>query len=376
MRNSRFPGCNRNRENLHGPNRPHRRPYRRASTPQDRLRHSRRQAQGLRRPGAPLRPQTLLRPFPTSGRPSLEDPRRRSRYERGRSAVECRANPRRDPARRGPTPRSRRDPLRGRRRDRVRTIPAALEVGNAGCQPVLPEEPDPAPLPGTASRRHRPAGRPGLVRIAARDPGRRRPLNAGALRHLEGSGSHGSSAAGLQPLPGHPTLSPQGARALPVRRGDTPPVGETVGPRKWASAAGRRHPAPPADGMPQERDPDAPLVRLPRGSPLPPRQQDWAPHRLAVAARPKRSRRAGPDRAVGVPGAARPRAEEQGLARRVLGHGSCRSRVARRAPPRSPSHPCQHRSAAGRDRADHRQAARSPQSRNHAQVHPPTHLRC
>ena len=28
MRNSRFPGCNRNRENMHGPNHPHRRPYR------------------------------------------------------------------------------------------------------------------------------------------------------------------------------------------------------------------------------------------------------------------------------------------------------------------------------------------------------------
>ena len=41
--------------------------------------------------------------------------------------------------------------------------------GNPRCQPVLPEEPDPAPLPGTASRRHRPPGRPGLVRIAARD---------------------------------------------------------------------------------------------------------------------------------------------------------------------------------------------------------------
>ena len=173
---------------------------------------------------------------------------------------------------------------------------------------------------GQTSRRHRPPGRPGLVRLAARDPGRRRPLNAGALRHLEGGGSHGSSARGLQPLPGHPTLPPQGTRALPVRRGDTPPVRETVGPRgNWASAAGRRHPAPPADGMPQERDPDAPLVRLPRGSPLPPRQQDWAPHRLAVAARPEHSRRAGPDRTVGVPGAARQRAEEQGLARRVSG---------------------------------------------------------
>ena len=200
-----------------------------AAAAQDRLRYPRRQAQGLRRPGAPLGPQAILRPFPASGRTRLEDRRRRSRYERGRSAVECRANSRRHPAGRGPAPRSRRDPLRGRRRDRIRALPKALEAGNARCQSVLPEEPDPAPLPGTASRRHRPAGRPGLVRIAARDPGRRRPLNAGALRHLEGGGSHGSSARGLQPLPGHPTLPPQGARALPVRRGDTPPIGKTVG---------------------------------------------------------------------------------------------------------------------------------------------------
>ena len=78
---------------------------------------------------------------------------------------------------------------------------------------------------------------------------------------------------------------------------------------------------PPAHGMPQERDPDPPLVRLPRRASLPPRQQDRAPHCLAVAARPKRSRRAGPDRAVGVPGAARPRAEEQGLVGRFLGRG-------------------------------------------------------
>ena len=144
------------------------------------------------------------------------------------------------------------------------------------------------------------------------------PVLSVILREAE---AMGPSARGLQPLPGHPTLSPQGTRALPVRRGDTPPVRETVGPRKWASAAGRRHPAPPADGMPQERDPDAPLVRLPRGSPLPSRQQDWAPHRLAVAARPERSRRAGPDPTVGVPGAARARAEEQGLVGRFLGRG-------------------------------------------------------
>ena len=34
---------------------------------------------------------------------------------------------------------------------------------------------------------------------------------------------------GLQPLPGHPALPPQGARALSVGRGDTPPIGKTVG---------------------------------------------------------------------------------------------------------------------------------------------------
>ena len=40
-----------------------------------------------------------------------------------------RANPRRDPARRGSAPRSRRDPLRGRRRDRVRALPGVWKPG-------------------------------------------------------------------------------------------------------------------------------------------------------------------------------------------------------------------------------------------------------
>ena len=65
---------------------------------------------------------------------------------------------------------------------------------------------------------------------------------------------------GQQPLPGHPALSPQGARALPVRRRDAPAVGEAVGTCGHLASAGRRHPAPLADRMPQERDPDAPLV--------------------------------------------------------------------------------------------------------------------
>ena len=229
MRNSRFPGCNRNREKVHAQGHPDRRSRQGAAAAQDRLRYPRRQAQGLRRPGAPLGPQAILRPLPASGRTRLEDRRRRHGHGCGRGAVLRGANPRRDPAGRGPAPRSRRDPLRGRRRDRIRALPEALEAGNARCQPVLPKEPDPAPLPGTASRRHRPAGCPRLVRLAARDAGRRRPVHAGALRHHEGGGSHGPSAAEQQPLPGHPALSPQGARALSVGRGDAPPIGKTVG---------------------------------------------------------------------------------------------------------------------------------------------------
>ena len=177
----------------------------------------------------PSGPQTLLRPFPASRRTHLEDRRRRSDHERERSTVARRANDRRDPARRGSAPRSRRDPLRGRRRDRVRALRGSLEAANAGGEPVLSEKPDPAPLPGKASRRHRPARCPRLVRLAARDAGRRRPVHAGALRHHEGGGSHGSSARGLQPLPGHPALPPQGARALPVGRRDAPAVREAVG---------------------------------------------------------------------------------------------------------------------------------------------------
>ena len=76
-------------------------------------------------------------------------------------------------------------------------------------------------------------GCPRLVRIAARHAGCRRPVHASALRHHKGGGSHGPSTAGLQPLPGHPALPPQGPRALPVRRRDAPPVRETVRARKW-----------------------------------------------------------------------------------------------------------------------------------------------
>ena len=61
---------------------------------------------------------------------------------------------------------------------------------------------------------------------------------------------------------------------VPVQRGDSPAVREVVGPCRAVSATGRRHPPPPAHGMPQERDPDAPLVRLPGRPSLLARQQD------------------------------------------------------------------------------------------------------
>lgn len=62
--NSRFPGCYRDRERGDTQNRPYRRPRPRAQAPQDRIRHSGRQAQGVRPPRAALGRQALLRPQP------------------------------------------------------------------------------------------------------------------------------------------------------------------------------------------------------------------------------------------------------------------------------------------------------------------------
>ena len=82
----------------------------------------------------------------------------------------------------------------------------------------------------------------GLVRFSPRDAGRGGPIHAGALRHHEGGGSHGSSARGLQPLPGHPALPPQGARraSCPTTRcaacprGTGGPCGHVSPPRQVA----------------------------------------------------------------------------------------------------------------------------------------------
>ena len=197
----------------------------------------------------------------------------------------------------------RRDPLRGRRRDRVRALPAGLEGANARGEPGLPAQPDPAVLLGTPDRRHRQSGGPQLVRLAPRYPGRGRSLHAGALRHHEGGGSDGPSSRGLQPLPGHPALSPEREGALPVRRRDSPPVRSIVCPCRTKAAANRGRPSSPPHGLPQERDPDAALVRLPGRPSLPARQQDRAPNRLAIRPGTEGPRRDRANRPVGLPGA-------------------------------------------------------------------------
>ena len=94
---------------------------------------------------------------------------------------------------------------------------------------------------------------------------------------------------GLQPLPGHPALSPEREGALPVRRRAPAPVLSTVCPCRTKAAANRSHPSSPPNGLPQERDPDAALVRLPGRPSLPARQQDRVPEPSGYPARHGRS---------------------------------------------------------------------------------------
>ena len=243
MRNPPFPGCNCNREKMNVQNHFNRRPRHSAPAPQIRIRHPRQQAHRLRRPRLALGPQTLLHPLPASRRTCLEGRRRCQLHERRGGTASRRRDAGRDPAGGGCASSSRRDPLRDRRRDRVRTPPADLEGANARGEPGLPAQPDPALLLGTPDCRRRQPGGPQLVRLAPRYPGRGRSLHAGALRHHEGGGSDGPSSRGLQPLPGHPALSPEREGALPVRRRDSPPVRSIVCPCRTKAASSRGHPS-------------------------------------------------------------------------------------------------------------------------------------
>ena len=216
--NSRFPGCNRNWKRGDAWNPPYRRPRPRLQAPQDRIRHSRRQAKGVRPPGIAIGRQALLRPLPASRRARMEDHWRHCLDGCQRGAIARRDRPRRGPPGGEPATRSCRDPLRGRRRNRVRAPQPGLEGGNAGGEPGLPAKPDTPALRGTADRRHRQPGRRQLVRFAARHPGRRRPVDAGALRHHARGRGNGLPSRRLEPVQGHPALPPRGAGALPVGR--------------------------------------------------------------------------------------------------------------------------------------------------------------
>ena len=110
----------------------------------------------------------------------------------------------------------------------------------------------------------------------------------------------GLPAGGLQPVPGRPAIPPQGARALPVRRGGPLAVRDTVGACRTGSAPCRDRPPSPADRLPEGRSPDAALVGLSRGPSLSAGLQDRPPHRLAVRTGPEHSRRSGAQGPVGV----------------------------------------------------------------------------
>ena len=87
----------------------------------------------------------------------------------------------------------------------------------------------------------------------------------------------GLRSEGSNPCRRHQALPTQRPGAIPLRRRDTQAVRGTVLTRRAAACSGCRRPPPAADGMPQERNPDAPLVRLPRGPPVPPRFQGRDP---------------------------------------------------------------------------------------------------
>ena len=136
-------------------------------------------------------------------------------------------------------------------RGRVSTLRTGLETANACRQPELPSSPDSARICSTADCRHHPTGSTTLVRLAADNPGRRRPIFAGPFRHFERGGVPRLPPRGVQPLPGNPALPPQGARALPLGRRDPPRRDDTVGARSPMAAGSRRGPPSHADGLPQ-----------------------------------------------------------------------------------------------------------------------------
>ena len=262
----------------------------------------------------------LCRPLPASRRADLEDRRRRRGHGRPRSAVPRRACPRSDPPRERPAGRSRGDPLRGRRRGCVSETRAPLEAGGRWRSTAAISASSSCPIsPGHQIAGIDRNGRRQLVRLAARHPCGSRPLDAGAVGHHARGRGDGTQAGGLQPLPGLPPLPTQGARTLPVGQRDPPSLGGVVGSRGALSGAGGDYTTSPPYRMPQGGDPDAALVRLPRGALVPARFENRSQNRLAVRSRAGDPRPAGTERPLGVSRAPGGRSEEEGLAGRVLG---------------------------------------------------------
>ena len=261
--------------------------------------------------------------------------------------------------------------LRGRRRDSVPASRAGLEVGDPLREPMLPAQSAPAAL--CRGARIADIGRDDVrnwfaslhaTPVAA---DRSMPVLSVIMRE---AGSDGPSARGVQPLPGHQAIPPEGARTLPVRRRDPPVVRNAVGPCGPSTRAGCGHPPSPAYGMPpQERDPDAALVGLPRGPFVPPRQQDRPQNRVAVAAGQAHSRCIGANRPMGLSGRAREPPSERGVAEQVLAPGPYGNGPVRRAPSRFAAHACQPRAETGQDHPRDRKTARTPQSGDDAQIH-------
>ena len=135
-----------------------------------------------------------------------------------------------------------------------------------------------------ADCRHHPAGHPTLVCFTSGDAGRRGTFRTHPVGNPEGSRTHGLSPAGVESLPGDPALPPERARTVSLGGGNSSGCGKALGTSERAAIAGRRRAPPSVHGMPEKRDPDASLVRLPWRSLVPSRQQDRTEDRVVIPA--------------------------------------------------------------------------------------------
>ena len=236
-------------------------------------------------------------------------------------------------------------------------------------QPELSAQHDPSLVRREEHRRHHEAGRAALVRLPAGHAGGGRPVRADSLGHHAPGRALRLPPGGQQSLHGHPPLPAQGPRAVPVRTGASPSRKPCSTATKFATSApcGLRPPAA-ADRLPQERDIDAAMVRLPGGAPVPARRQDGTPDGLAVLACACPAGRAPPPGPVGFPFAAAAGAGIRHGFRELLAEGPGGGGPCRRAASRPSSYLRQHRRHAGRERHDDGAPARPQRYADHAEI--------